>query len=259
MKIKDQLHNVLIFDIAPKRIISLVPSQTELLIDLGLEDYIVGITKFCIHPVDLKNHKTIVGGTKKVNYQKIKDLQPDIIICNKEENTEEIVTTLLEIAPVYVSDIYTILDVIQLFLGFGVLFNKEELAQKLVDELKDQVSNFKNFISKKSPKKVVYFIWTKPWMVAGGNNFINELLKLNKFENICENYNRYPEIDLKVLATLQPELILLSSEPYPFKEKHKLLLKEYTNAKIIFVDGEFFSWYGTRLLKAFDYFKTLHQ
>lgn len=259
MKIKDQLHNLLIFETSPKRIISLVPSQTELLIDFGLENEIVGITKFCVHPAHLKNDKTIVGGTKKVNYQKIKDLEPDIIICNKEENTQEMVIALRKIAPVYVSDIYTISDVTQLFLDFGVLFNKKKIAQSLADLLEHKATSFKNFISEKSPKKVAYFIWAKPWMVAGRNNFINELLLLNKFNNVFESYERYPEIDLTKLALLQPELILLSSEPFPFKEKHKKQLKQFTNAEIIFVDGEFFSWYGTRLLKAFDYFKTLHK
>ena len=258
MEIRDQLNNILVFDKSPKRIISLVPSQTELLVDLFLENYIVGITKFCVHPSHLKNHKPIVGGTKKVNYQKIKDLQPDIIICNKEENTKEIVVNLQKIAPVYVSDIYTISDVIQLFLDFGVLFNKETVAQKLVDELQNKLTNFTTFIKEQSVKKAAYFIWSKPWMVSGGNNFINELLKLNKFENIFENQDRYPEVDLNIIAALKPELILLSSEPYPFKKEHKQQLEKLTNAKIIFVDGEFFSWYGSRLLQSFDYFKTLH-
>ncbi len=258
MEIKDQLNNILVFDKSPQRIISLVPSQTELLVDLNLENHIVGITKFCIHPSRIKNHKTIVGGTKKVNYQKIKGLQPDVIICNKEENTKEIVVNLQKIAPVYVSDIYTISDVIQLFLDFGVLFNKETVAQKLVDELQNKLTNFTTFIKEQSVKKAAYFIWSKPWMVSGGNNFINELLKLNKFENIFENQDRYPEVDLNIIAALKPELILLSSEPYPFKKEHKQQLEKLTNAKIIFVDGEFFSWYGSRLLQSFDYFKTLH-
>ncbi len=258
MEIKDQLNNILVFDKSPQRIISLVPSQTELLVDLNLENHIVGITKFCIHPSRIKNHKTIVGGTKKVNYQKIKGLQPDVIICNKEENTKEIVVNLQKIAPVYVSDIYTISDVIQLFLDFGVLFNKETVAQKLVDELQNKLTNFTTFIKEQSVKKAAYFIWSKPWMVSGGNNFINELLKLNKFENIFENQDRYPEVDLNTIAALKPDLILLSSEPYPFKKEHKEQLEKFTNAKIIFVDGEFFSWYGSRLLQSFDYFKILH-
>ncbi len=258
MKIKDQLYNTLIFDTYPKRIISLVPSQTELLVDLGLEEQILGITKFCVHPKHLKSKKTIVGGTKQVNYQKIEALQPDIIICNKEENTKEIVETLQKLAPTYVSDIYTISDVERLFEDFGLLFNKEFEANKLIEELQFNLSNFKNFSKDKPQKKVAYFIWANPWMVAGGNNFINEMLSLNNYQNVFQNTPRYPEIELHKLSELDVDLILLSSEPYPFKKKHAAILHQYTNADIEFVDGEFFSWYGSRLLKSFDYFKTLH-
>ncbi len=258
LTIKDQLNNVLVFKTHPKRIISLVPSQTELLVALGLEDQIVGITKFCIHPTHLKKQKAIIGGTKKVHYQKIRDLHPDIIVCNKEENTKEMVIALQKIAPVYVSDIYTITDVVQLFLNIGTIFNKVSLARKLGSELQDKVVDFKEFIKDKPQKKVAYFIWANPWMVAGRDNFINELLKLNNYDNVFEATSRYPEIELKQLSIIKPDIILLSSEPYPFKEKHSSLLQQYSNAEILFVDGEFFSWYGSRLLQSFDYFKSLH-
>jgi len=259
MKIKDQLNNILIFDKVPKRIVSLVPSITELLVDLGLEDYLIGITKFCVHPTYLKKRKTIVGGTKNINFQKIKKLQPDIIICNKEENTQEIVDTLKKTTLVYVSDIVTIEDTFEMISSFGKIFNIKTITKKLLDDITFKFNNFNDFIKEKSIRKVAYFIWSKPWMVVGDNNFINEMLKLNKFKNIFENQERYPKIELNILTKLNPELILLSSEPYPFKEKHKQHIKKYTNANIIFVDGEFFSWYGSRFLKGLDYFKTLHQ
>ena len=108
MKIYDQLHRELVLENTPKRIISLVPSQTELLYDLGLEDSVVGITKFCVHPYHWKSTKKIVGGTKNIKFEKIKELQPDIILCNKEENTQEIVETLEKLFPVHVSDVKTI-------------------------------------------------------------------------------------------------------------------------------------------------------
>ncbi len=258
MKFKDQLNNILIFQATPHRIISLVPSQTELLVDLGLEDQIVGITKFCIHPAQLKKLKAIVGGTKNVDLQKIKALQPDIIICNKEENTKEMVSALQKIAPVYVSDIYNIADVTQLFSDMGSIFNQVLVARKLQEELLEKMNHFRSFIKNKSHKNVAYFIWAKPWMIVGGDNFINEVLKLNNYQNAFESISRYPEIDLKQLSSLNLDLILLSSEPYPFKEKHASILQHYSNAEIKFVDGEFFSWYGSRFLQSFDYFKTLH-
>ncbi len=240
------------------RIISLVPSQTELLVDLGLENYLVGITKFCIHPAHLKQHKTIVGGTKNVDFKKIATLNPDIIICNKEENTKELVEKLRTIAPVYISDIYTINDTLDMIVSFGVIFKVERVAQKLMEQIKLKHSDFQDFIKHYPSRKVAYFIWSKPWMVAGASNFINSLLKLNKFENCYVNNDRYPEITLTSLKDAAPDLVLLSSEPFPFKETHALQIKEHTNAKIIFVDGELFSWYGSRLLASFDYFKKLH-
>jgi len=261
----DQLGTEHRFETTPKRIVSLVPSQTELLYDLGLEDHIVGITKFCVHPFHFKSTKTIVGGTKQVKIDKIKALQPDIIIANKEENTLEMVESLKEICPVWVTDIITIEDNLQTIEDFGQLFNKRTNAQKWIDKINFALADFKNFIQDKEPKKAAYFIWANPYMVAGGNTFINELLKLNKFENIYDNHpnyeGRYPEIVIqKMRIQGDPDLVLLSSEPFPFKDEHAFELGRYTHhATTIFVDGEMFSWYGSRLVKAFEYFKQLHQ
>jgi len=261
MKIIDQLNRILIFEGAPKRIVSLVPSQTELLVDLGLEDNIVGVTKFCVHPAHLRKEKAIVGGTKQVHYDKIKDLQPDIILCNKEENTKEMVAELEKVAPVHVSDIYTIDDTIELIKQYGELFSVQNKATEITNTLVDLVDDFKAYISDKSVKKVAYFIWRKPWMVAGNNTIIHHLLSLNKFDNVFAEQSRYPEVVITSLVEKnKPDFIFLSSEPYPFKEKHILELKELLpQANILLVDGEYFSWYGTRLLGAFDYFKSLHR
>ena len=258
MEIKDQLNRSLLINKIPQHIVSLVPSQTELLVDLGLEDAVMGITKFCVHPNHLRKTKTIVGGTKNINFDKIADLQPDIIICNKEENTQEIVETFKNIAPVYVSDIISIQDNFRLILDFGRIFNLETKAKKLINNIKQRLEDFNSYIASKPHLKVVYFIWKEPWMVVGNGTFINGLLKLNRFENVFQNQNRYPKIDLKSLQHLNIDIILLSSEPYPFKQKNIEEIQQYTNAKILLVDGEYFSWYGSRLLKAFKYFKTLH-
>lgn len=257
MKIVDQLHRKLLFTKTPQRIISLVPSQTELLVDLGLEDYLIGITKFCAHPKHLKKEKTVVGGTKNIHIDKIKELNPDIIICNKEENTQEIVAQCKNIATVYVSDILTVEDNLEFILDMGNIFNVSPKSENLVNEITQKQIDFKKFIANLPLKKVAYFIWKDPWMVAGNNNFINELLKLNRFENVFQNLDRYPEIDISSLQSRNLDLVLLSSEPFPFKEKHIKELQQYTSAKIILVDGEYFSWYGSRLTKSFEYFKTL--
>jgi ABC-type Fe3+-hydroxamate transport system substrate-binding protein len=256
----DQLGTSHSFETSPKRIISLVPSQTELLFDLGQEAKIVGITKFCVHPYHFKSTKKVIGGTKKVHFEKIRLLQPDLIIANKEENTKEIVEELSKICPVWVTNIITFEDNLQMISDFGQLLNCRTEAQKWMDKINFAYQDFQAFIKDKPLRKVAYFIWAKPYMVAGSDNFINELLKLNNFRNIYDNKGRYPEIELnKMQSEGNPDLILLSSEPFPFKEEHALEIGQFTDqAQTVFVDGEMFSWYGSRILKAFDYFKLLH-
>lgn len=259
--LQDQIGNFHTFEETPKRIVSLVPSQTELLYDLGLEESIVGITKFCVHPFHFKSTKKIIGGTKKVHFEKIRLLQPDIIIANKEENTKEIVEVLSKICPVWVTDIITLDDNQKMISDFGQLFNKRTEAQKWIDKINFGIKDFQVFIQDKPRQKVAYFIWANPYMVAGSNTFINEMLKLNNFENIYANREeRYPEVIIqKMRIQGDPELVLLSSEPFPFKNEHAFELGRFTHhAKTIFVDGELFSWYGTRLVKALTYFKLLH-
>ncbi|WP_299013241.1 helical backbone metal receptor [uncultured Polaribacter sp.] len=238
------------------RIISLVPSLTELLVDLGLEDAIVGVTKFCEYPKHIRKEKTIVGGTKTIHLDKIIALQPTHILCNKEENTKEIVENCVKITATHVSDIYNIKDTLQLIKFYGTLFSREKEAYKLNTAIKKTQEDFRVFIEEKPILKVAYFIWKDPWMVAGNTTFINYLLAVNGFDNVYQNLSRYPEIELQSLKKV--DLILLSSEPYPFKKKHIAEIKKHAvNTKIILVDGAYFSWYGSRLLKAFNYFKTL--
>ncbi len=259
MKLKDQLNRTALFNGIPKRIVSLVPSQTELLCDLELMDSIVGVTKFCIHPNTIKKTANVVGGTKQIHLDKIKALQPDVILCNKEENTKAIVEACQLICPVHVSDIFTIEDSFRLIEQYGAIFNKTSIANHLIEDIKREMSDFKYFIEDRIQLSVVYFIWKKPWMVAGNNTFINYLLRLNKFKNVYETQYRYPEIKLDNAANnLNVEVVLLSSEPYPFKKKHRgEVQKYYPKTKVVIVDGEMFSWYGSRLKKAFKYFKNL--
>ncbi len=257
MQSKDQLDTVFDFLETPKRIVSLVPSQTELLVDLGLLKQLVGITKFCIHPKKLLDNVPVVGGTKTVHLDRIKALQPDIIICNKEENTKELVASCAKIAPVWVSDIYTIAESLEMISLLGKLFKKEERALQIITNIKKEQTSFSAFIANKNVRKVVYLIWKNPFMAAGQDTFINDLLKINKFENIIkEPRSRYPEINIESLK--EADLILLSSEPFPFKQSHLRGLKEALGKDLRLVDGAYFSWYGSRLQDAFSYFKSLH-
>jgi len=259
VKIKDQLNRNLKLSNPPKRIISLVPSQTEMLVDLGFENQLVGVTKFCIHPKNLRKTKVIIGGTKQVNYQKIKDLNPDFILCNKEENDAKMVDNLQKIAPTYVSDIYTLNDFYNFSNDLGMLLASHQKFLNLNHLIQEKLSNFTKSIinSPTKNKKVAYLIWANPYMAVGNHNFIDYMLRLNGFKNLFSNKERYPVIDLKDLE--QADYVFLSSEPFPFKKQHENEIKKHTNAKIVYVDGEMFSWFGSRLVKAFDYFSSLHK
>jgi len=254
---KDQLGRLLNLNTPPTRIVSLVPSLTELLIDLGLDDALCGITKFCIHPKDLRKTKTVVGGTKQVDFDKIRALNPDFILTNKEENTAKMIEELAKITTVYVSDIVTLADMNACIIDIGLLCDQGEKSTQLVEEIQTGIVDFRNFIKDKPRRKVAYFIWHNPWMVVGQDNFINSLLALNKFDNIIRA-KRYPQIELAHLQQTPLDSILLSSEPYPFTQEHASLFSAINNAKVMLVDGEYFSWYGSRFVKALAYFKTLH-
>jgi ABC-type Fe3+-hydroxamate transport system substrate-binding protein len=254
----DQLNRTLTLSAKPKRIISLVPSQTELLHHLGLNDEVIGITKFCVHPSDWFETKNRVGGTKHYDFDKIKALQPDLIIGNKEENDKAQIAQLMQLYPVWMSDINNLNDALDMILRLSELVGKQTNGKELVQELE---TTFARLQSERElpPLKVAYFIWRKPYMVAGANTFINDMLQRCGFSNVFANEKeRYPQVDLSFLASKKPDVILLSSEPYPFAEKHFLELEAVCpKAKIILVDGELFSWYGSRLLNSVAYFNNV--
>lgn len=255
----DQLNRTISFDSIPKRIISLVPSQTELLHYLKLNDEVVGITKFCIHPDEWFRNKIRVGGTKQINFEKIKTLNPDLIIANKEENDEAQLIQLIQEYNVWVSDIKNLNDALQMIGSLGSITGKIAASQKLISEIKTAFASLSSNYHKEKPK-VCYLIWYKPIMAAASDTFINNMLKRCGFENALQDKSRYPEISIEALKHINPEIIFLSSEPYPFKQKHadeiKRLLPE---SRIYQVNGEMFSWYGSRLLQAAKYFKQLRE
>lgn len=255
MEIRDQLGRKISLSKVPERIVCLVPSQTELLVDLGLEENIVGITQFCVHPEHLKKIKTRVGGTKKVNFRKVGELNPDMILCNKEENTPEMVAELEKIAPVHISDVVNLEDAFEIMIQYGKIFSCKNLAKTMVESVRKKQQHLQAILKEKSLQKVAYFIWKDPYMLAGRHTFINSLLELNKFENVIKE-DRYPEKSLEEISELEPDICLLSSEPFPFTLEHKKDLQSHFK-RIELVDGEYFSWYGSRLIAAMDYFKEL--
>jgi ABC-type Fe3+-hydroxamate transport system substrate-binding protein len=240
----------------PQRIISLVPSQTELLFDLGLADKIVGITKFCIHPAAFCKSIPKIGGTKNFNFELIEQLKPDLIIGNKEENYKEGIEQLQEKYKVWISDIFTLEDALEMIVNIGQLTHTTAKANDLSQRIRLAFHAIKSF----SGKKAAYFIWCNPYMAVGANTFIYDMLTRCGFENVFLNLNRYPIITADMLAAINPEYIFLSSEPYPFSEKHVAEFGHICpDAVIKIVDGEMFSWYGSRLLQSASYFQKLIQ
>ncbi len=255
MEFRDHLNRKVILEGVPKRIISIVPSQTELLFHLGLKDEVVGITKFCVHPDDWFRSKFRVGGTKQLHIDKIRSLNPDLILANKEENHQEDIELLSKEFPVWVSDIKDLHDARKLIIDIGDLVNKKKSANSLVSQFDVQFEKLKSVNG--IEKKVVYLIWYSPNMVAGSDTFINAMLKAAGLRNVILE-ERYPELDNCVYEI--PDLVLLSSEPFPFKEKHvEEFCEMFPEAEVKIVDGEMFSWYGSRILKAPDYFLDLFQ
>jgi ABC-type Fe3+-hydroxamate transport system substrate-binding protein len=252
--VTDQLGNIITFNYPPKRIVSIVPSQTELLFDLGLDDEVVGITKFCIHPIEKFASKTKIGGTKKLLIEKIRDLKPDLIIGNKEENTQGEVELLMQEFPVWMSDIYTLEDSIKTITQIGALVNREPEAAYLNHLINAGFTDLQTLaVEKNINQRVAYLIWKDPYMVAGRNTFIDDILRKIGLQNVIQQ-SRYPELSLPQLVTQNPQLIFLSSEPYPFKQQHiDEIQSVLPNAKVLLVDGEMFSWYGSRLVKAVNY------
>ncbi len=258
MIIHDQLGREIHLEKIPTRIISVVPSITELLFDLGLREEVVGITKFCVHPEEWFRSKQRVGGTKQLKIDLIKSLQTDLIIANKEENMQSDIDALATFTQVYICDIKTIDDAYKMISDVGELTNKKSAAEKLIAEIK---TAFNSKPETKNPKlKTLYFIWRAPYMIAGGDTFISEMMNHAGFENAASHLNRYPSVSIEEIKNLNSEILLLSSEPFPFKQKHINELQEIFPAqKIIFADGELFSWYGSRMKLAPDYFRSLPQ
>ena len=237
------------------RIVSLVPSQTELLYDLGLEEEVIGITKFCVHPTKWYRNKTRIGGTKNVKIPAIHHLKPDLIIANKEENVKEQVEELAKNYDVFVTDVNNLTDAINMINDIGLLVGKTKEAFQIANKIEIKFQKLQNLTSVKRKIKAAYLIWKDPFMAVGEHTFINDMMQSCALENTFSHRDRYPKITPEELQT-GCELILLSSEPYPFKEKHlKEMESQIPGVKIILVDGEMFSWYGSRLLKAADYFE----
>lgn len=234
-------------DDPPRRIVSLVPSQTELLADLGLDAEVVGLTRFCVHPASWKGCKAIVGGTKAVRPDRVRDLAPDLVIANKEENERAQVEAISESCPVYVTDVPDVEAALTMIRAVGRLVDRAAVAEALAAEV---AAGFDRLGAGAGPR-VLYLIWRGPWMAAGGDTIIADVLRRGGFVNAVDDRARYPDLTEGEIRALAPDAVLLSSEPYPFAAAHVPEVEALApGARVVLVDGEPFSWYGSRLRHA---------
>ena len=257
MILKDQTSRDMIFNTRPKAIVSLVPSITELLFNLGLKNKIAAITNYCIQPEKKVTQKPKIGGPKSLDIQKILALNPDLIIASKEENNKQQVEFLMNHGNVYVSDVKNFTTALSLIQDIGIITHQKENADNLIKSIKNKFSELQIPATKR--KRVTYLIWKNPYMSINNDTYIHHMLLLAGLDNVfADKKNRYPEITIQEIQTHNPDYIFLSSEPYSFKDVHvHQFNKIFPNTMIKRVDGKIFSWYGSHLIKAPDYFKHL--
>lgn len=252
---KDQLNRVIELKRPPVRIVSLVPSQTELLYDLGLEEEVAGITKFCVHPDQWFRTKTRVGGTKQLHLDVIDAIKPDLIIANKEENAREQIEELARRFPVWISDVHDLDDALGMIKAIGAMTGREQQAVQIRGQILNEFSRLK---PDRLFPRTCYLIWKDPYMTVGHDSFIANMMQWAGFENLFAGATRYPQTTVEELRALDCRLLLLSSEPFPFSRKHVDELQPLLpGTRIVLVDGEMFSWYGSRLLKSASYLEHL--
>ncbi len=245
IRLTDQSGRELTCSSTPKRIVSLVPSISETIAECLGMGALVGVTKFCVHPTPLRKQATVVGGTKNPNIALIRSLNPDIVLANKEENREEDIRQIQKFCPVYVSEIRDISDVLAWLEHMEVLFSAPGFGQ-LHTQLMPWMEN-----KRQANVRAAYLIWQKPYMTVGVDTFINAMMAHFGLENVFRDEVRYPLTDLDAIRERKPDLILLSSEPYPFRQKHADEMQTFfPGSTIRLADGELFSWYGSRMLQA---------
>ncbi len=236
----------------PQKIISTVPSITELLFSLQLQQKVVAITKFCILPNSWFTTKPIIGGTKNLNIEVIKALQPDLVIANKEENIQSQIETIASFTNVHVTDVFDIKSALQMVQTVAQLTHTTTKGNEIITNISNTLHNLKPLPNK---PKAAYLIWQNPFMTIGNDTFIHQMLQHIGVVNVFGHLTRYPTINIQQLQQAQCDFIFLSSEPFPFAQKHIDALQQHLpNTKIVLVNGQMFSWYGSRLLHFANYY-----
>lgn len=252
----DALGRTVTLPAPPQRIVSLVPSQTELLAHLGLDEQVVGITRFCVQSDDWRDRKAIVGGTKEVDVLRVEALEPDLILANQEENTLEDVEALADLAPTYITDVPTVDAALAMIRAVGTLVDRIDAAHQLAATIQQKF----DALDSPSPLRAAYLIWREPFMTIGHDTIIHDVMARGGFVNVFGDRTRYPEVSLDALAAADPDVLLLPDEPFPFPQKPRFsadLRGVLPDTPLHFVDGPLFSWYGSRLLDTPGYLRSL--
>lgn len=244
------------------RIISLVPSITELLFDLNLADKLIGRTHYCVHPKPQIDEYPSVGGTKKVVLNRVKKLAPTHVIVNVDENTKEQVDAIAKLGPsIVVTHPIEPEDNFGLYRLIGGLFGRQAEAEALVDEFEQALAELLEAAAHLSERDVLYFIWKDPWMTVSKDTYISGLLALSCWYTLCHDPDtRYPEVDPTPELLGQTDFVLFSSEPYAFTSSDiDDFRASYAcgEARLLPVDGEMVSWYGSRAIKGIRYLQQL--
>jgi iron complex transport system substrate-binding protein len=241
-----------------ERIVSLVPSTTETLYHLGVQEKLVGVTRYCVHPQEARSNQVVIGGTKQLMWEKFDSLKADLVIGNKEENTKEIFEFLSDKkVPYYVAFPQSIDEAIQDISNLGQLFNSS-VTDSIISSIKD------NRAASSCPNKhfsFAYLIWRNPWMTINSHTFIAQMLREVGGINVYQDHKtRYPTITLDDLKEKSPDVVFLSSEPYPFGPEHLLEIQTSgVRSSIIEINGEYSSWHGVRMRDAFPYLREIRE
>jgi ABC-type Fe3+-hydroxamate transport system substrate-binding protein len=245
----DQIGQKLELSDYPKKIISCVPSQSELLWDLGLEKEVIGITKFCVHPAHWRKQKVNIGGTKKLNLEKIAALAPDFILANKEENEQTQIEWLSARFPTYVSDVRALPQALEMISAVGHITSKIEASHRITETID---TLFHSIAIQEPVIPACYLIWRKPWMTINKDTFIHDMLTRVGFKNVFGDRkdSRYPIVTDAELTEAKPEILFLSSEPFPFGANHlKEIQQLFPTTQVYLINGEMLSWYGSGLCR----------
>jgi len=240
------------------RIVSLVPSLTELLFDLGLTDRLVGRTQFCVHPNPAVNKVTSVGGTKKIDMEILRGLEPTHVLVNVDENPKEMADDLSAAGyDVVVTHPLTVADNRALYRLIGGIFGAAEEAERLETKFDAALDAVTSAAAGWPERRVLYLIWRKPWMTIAPDTYIADMLALANLRSLnTGSPDRYPEICLDAAILERVDDVLFSTEPFPFTEKHlDAFRREFPDhaAKARLIDAEMVSWYGSRAVPGLHY------